>query len=1182
MTTDLVILGLVLLSEPFKQFAPTPVAEQAYQFDRLQYRDRVESDGRQIRELDVKVRLGTAQAVAEFGQLGLPYIDGYGDVRFEDVVIEKPDGRRVAVENGRIEDLNPFGVTGTSLPADVRFKRLTIPGLEPGDRLSYVIRNQQQPLAPGRAFGEMKLPPLAGSPLQTYELDLPRDAAVKVRLRDGLGASWEEVPSARDRLVRRLTLKVEPPTSSPIVVSNKDLLNWAEPDVVFTSFDSWSEVSEWWWKISKDRLRPDKTVSEEASRLAQAASSPREQITALHAFLAGRIRYLNVSFGLGRMQPRAAPEVLRDRYGDCKDKHALLAALAESLGLDVRPVLINSFRSDLWDDVPSPQQFDHVISVLRMGAQPSEWLWLDATNPFGGPGHLAPQLRDKRALLIEPSGESVVVRTPVDPPFVPREEVTLTGTLSPEGVLKGRLAWSFRSDAEFALRAFFGALSQENRIPAVKEVLGSDWGEVTLNNVTISDPLNIAAPFRVEVDLEKMVPAKGRERALWVPFAEFNLPEAPESAPTEAPAVRFEVREMSARAEIQIPEGHSADAPLSLTLERPFGTFRSQYSADVRTVKLERSLVLSQSSVAEADVASYESFRKAVQADRKQEFSIALPAEASASAGGADGIHQQAKAAFSKKDFAKAAELFQKATESDPKLKDAFLHWGRALYELERDDDAVAAFSRQIEVTPFHEYAYAWRGHALARLDRWAEAERDLSKQIEVAPFQVWSYSKLADRRMAQDRYDEAADLYARAAAIKPKAAVRWVDLAEAQAQTGNKEKARGSLEKAVALEPTDQLKIRAAVTYHSIGDLLNAADLARKALPWLTGETAAMSVDDVDEGDLYWTGRLADLWRFIGEAASAEGDVSTAERYLEAAWRLEFSPEAGWALGDLREKQGRLMDAVELWFMAAAVPDASRTLPADYQDRIDAACEKLPQIADSPVVTLERMSSLRFHDPRPRRQVAAEARLMDLRTVRPGGPAVAQLTEPVLLLASSEGVVEHVTNLSGNQPEVFDRQIAKLGTIRLNWLRPDERSWKAVRRGLLVCSPATNCALLLDLPGLPDAPSGDLGSIRIESIEPKEGSTLKRGQQVTVRATVRYEPHDRESAVALVVQDDSRRSLLASSISEVAKPGTGELTLTGTFTVPDNANRVDVFLALTDPGRNSTSTVAAVYYKAQ
>jgi transglutaminase-like putative cysteine protease len=710
---------------------PTAAAD-AYRFERVEFRDRVEADGAHVRKLEIRVQLGTAQGVAEFGQIGTSYVDGHGDVQFEDVTIEKTDGRRIRVDDGLVEDLNPFGVSGTSLPADVRFKKLTIPGLEPGDTLSYRIVNRQRPLAPGRAFGEIKLPPLAGV-FQTYELDVPRRSGVAVRLREGLGASWEDFPSEPDRLVRRLRLKVDPPDGKR-QPTEEELQSWNEPDVSFTSFASWGEVTSWWWGLSKDRLKADDAVAKEAAGLAGTARTASDRIAALHSFLATRIRYVNVSFGLGRMQPRPAPDVLRNRYGDCKDKHALLAALAASLGIDVRPVLINSVRGDLRDDLPSPQQFDHMISVVRPGPSPSEWLWLDGTNPFGAPGYLLPNLRDKRALLIEANGDAVLVRTPREPPFVPRQEVSLRGSLDAQGVLRCRQTWAVRSDAEVPLRGLFSMVPQDRRPSAVKEGVARDWEEATLENVFVSDPLDVGSAFRVEFDAEKEVSAKGSERSLWLPLPEFELPEPAHPVRAGEPAATFTLREIRARAEIEIPEDHRARAPLSVALDRPFGTFRSTYSVEGRTLKLERTLSLSRSEVAEADVAAYESFRNAIATDRKQTFTIE-GAPPTPLAPTAEGLRSEGLAAFQKKDYAKAVELLQKAADADPKLKDVFVDLGRGLYEMGRDEDAVAAFTRQIEAAPFHENAYAWRAHVLARLNRWAEAEKDLLKQIEVAPF---------------------------------------------------------------------------------------------------------------------------------------------------------------------------------------------------------------------------------------------------------------------------------------------------------------------------------------------------------------------------------------------------------------------------------------------------------------
>ena len=557
------VMGGALIQEPV---APTQAAGPttrpgAHQYERLRYSDRLDKDGTLLRIVDVQVKLNTAQGVAEFGQIGHAYLVGYGEVQFEEVAIEKADGRRIAVTNGLVEDVNPFGVTATSLPADLHYKRLTIPGLEAGDRLSYGTSARQKPLSPRIVFGETQLWPTAGSLVQVYELDVPRDMALTVRLRKDLGADWEVVPSSSDRLVRRLSLAVPPP--DPAATLTKEARErLAEPEVMFTSFRSWNEVASWWWNLSKDRFAAEGDVAKEAARLSAGAATPAEKLAALWRFTSN-IRYLNVSFGLGRMQPRKASEVLANRYGDCKDKHALLAALASSLNIDVRPVLINSERPNLREDAPSPGQFDHVVSVVRLGKSPEEWLWFDGTNPFGGPGYLMPQLRDKRAMLVESDGTASIVHTPKDPPLVARQEVTLKGTLNEEGLLKSRFSFVFQSDLGVILRMGSALVSPEQFDKFVKAQVGDRLkGLASLANASTSDPFDFSTPFRLEFDVESTIPAKGGERSLRGLSFSQELPATTDEPAPGDDAVRFPYREVVERTEIEIPEGEKCPGPL--------------------------------------------------------------------------------------------------------------------------------------------------------------------------------------------------------------------------------------------------------------------------------------------------------------------------------------------------------------------------------------------------------------------------------------------------------------------------------------------------------------------------------------------------------------------------------------------------------------------------------------------
>lgn len=1062
----LIALHAALLSNA-QAAAATPEANGEYlAFETFRVRVRVENDGKQQTSLEVRVLLRTSAAVAQFGQLGLSYIDGFGEVSFEDVAIQKPDGRTVEPKDLKPEDINPFGSSGLPIAADVRVRKVTLPGLEPGDRLSYRVVLRQRPLLPGRVFGEGKLVPLLGDPVQSYELDLPSDPSIQVRLRSGLGAAWESVASPTLREVKRLSLRVPRPTERPDGPTEADIEAATEPDIIFTNFKSWEDLGRSWWDLAKDRVAPDATVRAEAERLVAGRKSPREKLEALHSFVASRTRYLSVGFGVGRLQPRPAAEVLSNRYGDCKDKHALLAALATAVGLDVRPVLIHSLRKELRDDAPAPQQFDHMISVARLGADPAQWVWIDATNSLGLPGYLTPNLRDKRAILIESDGRGRVVTTPADPPFTPRTEVEATGALDASGKLRAHLRWTFRSDDEVRLRFLFGALPRERYPEVVKASMAKGWDDGKVTNVTLSDAADLSSPFRIEFDVEKTAPKQRSDRdwPLFIPLPEFDLPTPrKEAAPDKA--AEFAIREFVVRAEIGLPEGLSARAPLSVSLDRPFGQFRSSYSTDGGKMHVERVLKLSRRYLGADEAGAYDSFRKALDNDREQDFTLAgLPSVA----GSAEALHAEGMTAYGAKKYEKAIDLLRKATAADPKVKDGWNDLGRALRDKGDAEAAITAFARQIEVEPFHESAYAERAYILLNLGRVDEAEKDLLKQIEIAPFKAWSLAKLGNLRIGQWRFAEAIELLTRAATIEPKEEEHWINLGMAYALAGRKVEARQALSRARTMDLSEGQLLGVAKALENIGDE-EAAGVAASAASRIAERLARLSSEELEQGP-YWMMCLARSWQVEGAAALTAGDLVRAEKYLDGSWRVGFLAEAAWGLGLVRQRQGKAEDAARWLSAAESLPDAwslptgheevTKTARAKTGSRTTAKAVALPPglAPDSPVAKAIQAAA---------QNDASSGLVMNARTIKLNQPALADFTEEVLLVVGPDGTLESIRNLSRKQTAAFDRQAAKLGMPKLDLPKLDGLPSRFVFRGLLACSTLTTCSVMLDLQGM-------------------------------------------------------------------------------------------------------------------
>ena len=102
------------------------------------------------------------------------------------------------------------------------------------------------------------------------------------------------------------------------------------PDVQMTTFTSWEEVGRWYGGLQKEPLTLTPAIQAKAAELTKGLHTDDEKIHALYNFVALKYHYIGLDFGIGRYQPHAADDVLDNNYGDCKDKHTLLAALLKA------------------------------------------------------------------------------------------------------------------------------------------------------------------------------------------------------------------------------------------------------------------------------------------------------------------------------------------------------------------------------------------------------------------------------------------------------------------------------------------------------------------------------------------------------------------------------------------------------------------------------------------------------------------------------------------------------------------------------------------------------------------------------------------------------------------------------------------------------------------------------------
>ncbi len=357
------------------------------------------------------------------------------------------------------------------------------------------------------------------------------------------------------------------------------------PDVLLTTFRSWEELGKWYLNAARDRDKPAADVVAKAEELTRGLTSPADKLRVLFEFVATQRRYLSLSFGSGALVPHTASEVLANRYGDCKDRHTLLSALARAVGIRTYPALISTTQV-LERDLPTFAQTDHMITVGVLGPRESDWVWLDSASGIAPFGLIAPALRDKTAVVLVadgtapagtgPGGVVRLVTTPAAPPFPCFRRTRVEARLSAVGTLEGRATIEVRGDDEVFTRTVLRTLSADDRSDFLKALAGGLGliGELTEPSIpdpsVARDPLRLAFRVRHENWFDR-----SKDKKLVLPIEAMTLPYSTENDWKDKPHLKpwSLAEEATVSATIDLPAGFLPTVPVDVTITRDYAEY---------------------------------------------------------------------------------------------------------------------------------------------------------------------------------------------------------------------------------------------------------------------------------------------------------------------------------------------------------------------------------------------------------------------------------------------------------------------------------------------------------------------------------------------------------------------------------------------------------------------------------
>jgi tetratricopeptide (TPR) repeat protein len=1040
-------------------------SKEPFVVEKLQERYLFENDGTGRKVVTLRVHVLSDAGVQGFGQLRFGYNSANDRMEIGYVRVIKPDGKVITAGADAVQELSGVVQQNAPVYTDYREKHVTVPGLRPGDVMECEVTTIfHTAMAPGQFWMEHDFNLLSIVLDEKLEIDVPIGRTIKLKTKPGADPKITEENGRHiyrwetSHLVRE---DVREDTGKPDKKKKSKAKADKFPDVQLTTFGSWEEVGRWYAGLEKERRVPSGEVRAKAAELTRGLNSDVEKTEALYDFVAKDFRYVSLSLGLARYQPQAAGDVLRNQYGDCKDKNTLLAALLEAEGLHSSTVLINSARK-LDPDVPAPSQFNHVITKLPLG---KEDLWMDTTTEVAPFQLLSYQLRKKQALVIPEGGVPHLEETPADSPVPDQELTEVTGEIDDTGKLEATVKYTLRGDAELRQRLIFRRIAAAQWQKYIEGLNKSIGGSVS--NVKVGDPSATREPFTIAYDVSKASFADWTKKKiqLKLPLGHLNLAsvsmdigsdsdtdtdkegEDEDSAASNTENFKLGPRnESTYRLKLELAPRYTADVPVPTALDRDYGAYQSTYKFEANTFTAERKLTIRKAELPPARADDYRSFRQAALADAAQHLTLqSASADLNSVPTGmkAAELARSGNEARKNGNYTLAIDLLNHATEADPKSRAAWNELGIAYFDDQQDGLAINAFQKQIAINPYHDNAYDNLGRVYLRERKYDEAEKWFLKQLEIQPLHQHALTNLGIAYLETHKYGEALPYLEKAASLALDDATCQVRLGQAYLNLGQDDKAMAAFDKAVKISATPE--IWNAIAYQLT---LKSAhlDLARQYAESAVSGTSArlrnVSLDQIKRRDLSLVSSLESYWDTLGWVAFAEGKLDSAENYIAAAWQLGMRSDEADHLAQIYEKQGRKEEAQHLY---AAALNARRPEP-ETRTRL-AALAGGEAKADA-MVEKSRNDLLRD------------------RTIQISNPSKLDGNADFFILQSaghgSTATLEDVTFVRGN--ERLKALTDELRGFKFSQKFPDDTPVKIVRRGTLSCKPDT-CAFQLALP---------------------------------------------------------------------------------------------------------------------
>jgi hypothetical protein len=486
--------------------------------------------------------------------------------------------------------------------SDVKEKLLLVPGAEVGTIVGFESEQRARPYVFDDRWDFQRTIPVEHS---RYTLQLPGSWEFK--------ASWENHAEVQPAVqngtyiwelsdIPRIEKEYhEPPYRA---LAGHMTVTFFSERTKKQTYSSWNDIGVWYSQLTAESRNTTPALQQKVMELAPANLPLLERVRALARFAQHDIRYAAIEMGIGGLKPHPAGEILKHKYGDCKDKATILASMLAQIGVQSYYMPVHDERGIYKQNSPPDLHFNHVILAIQLPdgsyAKPmpavyehpklGHLLIFDPTQDLVPFGELPYYEQDSYALLVTENGGELI-HLPVSRPELNELKRNAKLKLLPDGTLQGEIE-EVRSGYHAMLeRAYLRNETEKDRKKTIEHFLGATIGNFQVDSFDLinADDIDKDLVLRFKFTADHYAKTAGplllvRPRIVGEKAGDFDATK-PRHYPYEFPAPTLD----SDSVEITLPEGFKVDElPDPAKASFPFGEYTSKTEAAGNVLKYTR------------------------------------------------------------------------------------------------------------------------------------------------------------------------------------------------------------------------------------------------------------------------------------------------------------------------------------------------------------------------------------------------------------------------------------------------------------------------------------------------------------------------------------------------------------------------------------------------------------------